>query len=58
MALQGNQDQNNKIILTPEEWAHEQLKNAPTRSTDWARRVAQIYCLEGNFDEILCCHDV
>jgi hypothetical protein len=33
-------------IPTPEEWAQEQLKNAPVRSEAWARRVAAIYCLE------------
>ena len=31
---------------TPEEWAQEQLKNAPPRSEEWARRVARIYCLD------------
>jgi len=31
---------------TPEEWAKQQLKNAPHRSGEWARRVARIYCLE------------
>ena len=51
MAGQGNQDRDKKIMLTPEEWAEEQLKNAPTRSADWARRVARIYGLEVNFDE-------
>jgi hypothetical protein len=40
------------IIPTPEEWAQEQLKNAPPRSNEWARRVAQIYCLDiGNEEE-------
>jgi hypothetical protein len=34
------------IIPTPEEWAEEQLRNAPARSEEWARRVAQIYCLD------------
>ncbi len=34
------------IIPTPEEWAEEQLKNAPPRSEEWARRVARIYCLD------------
>lgn len=34
------------IIPTPEEWAEEQLKNAPPRSEEWARKVARIYCLE------------
>jgi len=28
------------IIPTPEEWAEEQLKNAPPRSEEWAKRVA------------------
>jgi hypothetical protein len=31
---------------TPEEWAEQQLKNAPRRSEEWAKRVAHIYCLE------------
>ena len=31
---------------TPEEWAEEQLKNAPPRSEEWARKVARIYCLD------------
>jgi hypothetical protein len=34
------------IVPTPEEWAEEQLKNAPQRSEEWARRVALIYCLD------------
>lgn len=34
------------IIPTPEEWAKEQLKSAPARSKEWARRVAQIYSLD------------
>jgi hypothetical protein len=51
MATQGDQGRNSKVIPTPEEWAGEQLKNAPTRSTEWVRRVAQIYGLEVNFDE-------
>jgi len=34
------------VIPTPEEWARQQLKNAPDRSEEWARRVAHIYCLE------------
>ena len=34
------------IIPTPEEWAEEQLKNAPPRSEEWARKVARIYCLD------------
>jgi hypothetical protein len=34
------------IIPTPQEWAEEQLKNAPPRSEEWARRVARIYCLD------------
>jgi hypothetical protein len=38
------------IIPTPEEWAQEQLKNAPPRSDEWARRVAQIYCLDIGHD--------
>jgi hypothetical protein len=36
---------------TPEEWAKEQLKNAPQRSEEWARRVARIYCLDIGDDE-------
>jgi hypothetical protein len=36
-----------KVIMpTPEEWAQQQLKNAPHRSEEWARRVARIYCLD------------
>jgi hypothetical protein len=36
-----------KVVMpTPEEWAEQQLKNAPHRSEEWARRVARIYCLE------------
>jgi len=34
------------IPPTPEEWAEEQLKKAPPRSTEWARRVARIWGLE------------
>lgn len=33
-------------MLTPEEWAEEQLRNAPHRSEEWARRVALIWGLE------------
>jgi hypothetical protein len=36
---------------TPEEWAQEQLKNAPLRSEEWAKRVARIYCLDISGDE-------
>jgi hypothetical protein len=39
------------IIPTPEEWAEEQLKNAPPRSEEWARKVAGIYCLDIGDDE-------
>ena len=39
------------IIPTPEEWAEEQLKNAPPRSDEWAKRVARIYCLDISDDE-------
>ena len=40
------------IIPTPEEWAEEQLKNAPSRSEEWAKKVARIYCLDiGDDDE-------
>jgi hypothetical protein len=36
-----------KVILpTPQEWAEEQLKNAPPRSEQWAQKVARIYCLD------------
>jgi hypothetical protein len=36
-----------KVIMpTPEEWAEEQLRNAPPRSEEWARKVARIYCLD------------
>jgi hypothetical protein len=34
------------IVPTPEQWAQEQLKNAPTRSHAWARAVAAIYGLD------------
>ena len=34
------------IVPTPEEWAEEQLKKAPPRSEEWARKVARIYCLD------------
>ena len=34
------------IIPTPVEWPEEQLKNAPLRSEEWAKRVARIYCLD------------
>lgn len=33
-------------VPTPEEWAREQLKNAPPRSAAWARAVAAIYGLD------------
>ena len=33
-------------VPTPEQWAQEQLKNAPTRSRAWARAVAAIYGLD------------
>lgn len=38
-------------MLTPEEWAREQLKNAPSRSLERARRVALIYGVDLNSDE-------
>ncbi len=38
-------------VPTPEEWAAEQLKNAPPRSAAWAREVAAIYCLEISEEE-------
>jgi hypothetical protein len=31
---------------TPEEWAEQQLKNAPPRSEEWAKAVALIYGLD------------
>jgi hypothetical protein len=34
------------VTLTPEEWAEEQLRNAPQRSAEWARQVARIWGLE------------
>jgi len=34
------------IVPTPEEWAQQQLKNAPPRSEEWAKRVARIYSLD------------
>jgi hypothetical protein len=40
------------IIPTPEEWAEQQLKNAPPRSEEWARKVARIYCLDIEYDNI------
>jgi hypothetical protein len=33
-------------VPTPDEWAEQQLKNAPQRSDEWAKEVAAIYCLE------------
>jgi hypothetical protein len=39
------------IISTPEEWAEEQLKNAPPRSEEWARKVVRIYCLDIEDDD-------
>jgi hypothetical protein len=33
-------------VPTPEQWAREQLKNAPQRSQKWARKVAAIYGLD------------
>jgi hypothetical protein len=36
---------------TPEEWAEQQLKNAPSRSEEWAKRVARIYGLDIDDDE-------
>ena len=33
-------------VLTPAEWAREHLKSAPSRSPEWAARVARIYGLE------------
>jgi hypothetical protein len=36
---------------TPEEWARQQLENAPPRSEEWVRRVARIYCLNVSDDE-------
>jgi hypothetical protein len=35
-----------KKILTPEEWAEQQLKHAPPRSEEWAKEVARIWCLD------------
>jgi excisionase family DNA binding protein len=34
------------VIPTPEQWAQEKLKHAPTRSEEWVRGVARIYCLD------------
>lgn len=31
---------------TPEEWALQQLENAPQRSAEWVRKVATIYGLD------------
>ena len=36
---------------TPEEWAAEQLENAPARSPEWAQRVARIYGLDASSQE-------
>jgi hypothetical protein len=36
---------------TPQEWAEEQLKKAPPRSREWARRVALIWQLETAGDQ-------
>jgi hypothetical protein len=46
-------DRKRVVIPTPEEWAEQQLENAPPRSEEWARRVARIYCLDigGDDDE-------
>jgi hypothetical protein len=41
-----SKDRRKVIIPTPGEWAEQQLKNAPPRSEEWARRVARIYCLD------------
>jgi hypothetical protein len=38
-------------IPTPEEWAVEQLENAPARSPEWAQRVARIYGLDASSQE-------
>jgi hypothetical protein len=39
--------QRRKVVMpTPEEWAQQQLENAPDRSEEWAKRVARIYCLD------------
>ena len=41
------------IVPTPEEWAEEQLKNAPPRSEESVKRVARIYCLDiGDDDKV------
>lgn len=34
------------VVPTPEEWAEQQLKNAPPRTEEWARQVARIWCLD------------
>lgn len=39
-------DREKVIAPTPEEWAEQQLINAPRRSAAWAKRVARIYCLD------------
>jgi hypothetical protein len=33
-------------VPTPEQWAQQQLKSAPTRSRAWAQAVAAIYGLD------------
>lgn len=38
-------------VPSPEEWAREQLRNAPPRSRKWARSVAAIYGLDIRWEE-------
>ena len=37
---------NTESVPTPQEWAEQQLKNAPHRSPEWAKAVATIYGLD------------
>jgi hypothetical protein len=39
------------VVPTPEQWAREKLKHVPTRSGEWARGVARIYCLDISDDQ-------
>jgi excisionase family DNA binding protein len=39
------------VMPTPEQWAQEKLEQAPSRSGEWARRVARIYCLDISGDQ-------
>ena len=45
------QNRERVITPTPQEWAEQQLKHAPLRSEEWAKRVARIYGLTVDVDE-------